>query len=54
MAEAVLTLISGEESAKAIATRLGVSLQELRRWQKVFTEAGTAALAKLRSGGGGP
>ncbi|KFE61928.1 hypothetical protein [Hyalangium minutum] len=51
MAEAVLGMLSGEESEKAIASRMGVPLSELRRWRKVYTEAGLKALAALRSPG---
>jgi hypothetical protein len=48
MAEAVLVMLSGEESEKAIASRVGVPLAELRRWRKVYTEAGLKALSGLR------
>ncbi|WP_224366234.1 hypothetical protein [Hyalangium versicolor] len=51
MAEAVLVMLSGEESERALATRVGVPLAELRRWKKVFTEAGLKALAGLRAPG---
>jgi hypothetical protein len=48
MAEAVLAMLSGEESERAIALRAGISLAELRRWMKVYTQAGLKALAELR------
>lgn len=48
MAEAVLALLGGDESEKALAARVGTSLGELRRWKKVYTEAGLRALAALR------
>ena len=51
MAEAVLVLLSGEESEQTIASRVGVTRAELRRWRKVYTEAGVKALAALRSPG---
>ncbi|MFP2905189.1 hypothetical protein ACLESD_09050 [Pyxidicoccus sp. 3LFB2] len=47
MEEAVLELLAGTEAPKAIAARTGVSLAELRHWERVFREAGRAALAAL-------
>jgi hypothetical protein len=47
MEEAVVELLTGTEAPKAIASRLGVSLAELRHWERVFREAGRAALASL-------
>jgi DNA-binding transcriptional regulator YiaG len=47
MEEAVVELMTGTEAPKAIATRLGVTLAELRHWERVFREAGRAALASL-------
>ncbi|MBN1205376.1 MAG: hypothetical protein JXB05_10675 [Myxococcaceae bacterium] len=49
MAEAVLLMLSGEESERAIASSVGVPLAELRRWRRIYTEAGLKALAELRS-----
>ncbi len=51
MAEAVLNMFRGDESERAIASRVGVSLAELCRWRKVYMEAGLKALAGLRSAG---
>ncbi|WP_224360419.1 helix-turn-helix domain-containing protein [Hyalangium versicolor] len=51
MAEAVLALLSGEESPKDIAARVGVPLKQLRSWEQVYKEAGQAALARLRASG---
>jgi len=53
MAEAVLALLSGAESPKDIAARLGVSLKQLRGWEQVYKDAGLAALAQLRANGRG-
>jgi len=54
MEDAVVELLTGAEAPKAIAARLGVSLAELRHWERTFREAGRAALAALtRSGGQG-
>lgn len=50
MAEAVRALLVGDESPRDIAKRVGVSLQELRQWEQVYTDAGRAALEQLRSG----
>ena len=47
MAEAVLTLLSGRECESDMARRVGVPLEELRRWRKVYTEAGRKALVEL-------
>ncbi|HEX5753151.1 MAG TPA: hypothetical protein VFZ09_43525 [Archangium sp.] len=47
MEEAVVALMTGAESPKAIAARVGVSLAELRHWERTFREAGRAALAAL-------
>jgi hypothetical protein len=47
MEEAVVEMMSGAEAPKAIATRLGVSLAELRHWERVFREAGRRALESL-------
>ncbi|HYO72252.1 MAG TPA: hypothetical protein VEU33_39890 [Archangium sp.] len=47
MEEAVVALMTGAESPKAIAARAGVSLAELRHWERTFREAGRAALAAL-------
>ena len=47
--EAVLSLLRREESAAAIARRVGVSEPTLYRWRDEFLAAGEAAL----SGGGG-
>jgi hypothetical protein len=49
MAEAVLAMLSGDESPKAIAERVGVTLQELRRWEQAYKDAGRAAMERLRS-----
>jgi hypothetical protein len=49
MAEAVLAMLLGEESPKAIAERVGVTLQELRRWEQAYKDAGRAAMERLRS-----
>jgi hypothetical protein len=49
MAEAVLALLVGEERPKAIAERVGVTLQELRRWEQAYKDAGRAAMERLRS-----
>jgi len=49
MAEAVLALFSGAEASRAIADRLGVSLKQLREWERIYKEAGLAALERLRS-----
>ena len=51
MAEAVLAMISGEESPKDIAAKVGVSLKQLRTWEQVYKQAGQEALARLRAGG---
>jgi hypothetical protein len=51
MAEAVVAMISGEESPKDIAARVGVSLKQLRDWERIYKEAGQAALAQLRTRG---
>jgi hypothetical protein len=51
MAEVVLAMLSGEESPKDIAARVGVSLKQLRSWEQVYKEAGQAALARLRANG---
>lgn len=54
MEEAVVALMTGAESPKALAARAGVSLAEPRHWERTFREAGRAALAALtRSGGQG-
>jgi hypothetical protein len=56
--EAVLALLMGEAAARDIATRYGVSLGTLRKWEAVYREAGRAALkqwgsqAHSSSGGG--
>ncbi|ATB36879.1 hypothetical protein CYFUS_002294 [Cystobacter fuscus] len=47
MAEAVLALLSGSESQRAIAERVGVSLKQLRHWEQVYKEAGLAAMERL-------
>ena len=47
--EAVLSLLRREESAAAIARRVGVSEPTLYRWRDEFLAAGEAALAQ---GGG--
>jgi hypothetical protein len=51
MAEAVLVMLSGDVSEKSLASRVGVSREELRRWKQTYTEAGLKALAGLRSPG---
>ena len=50
MAEAVRALLSGVESPRDIAKRVGVSLTELRHWEQVYADAGRLALERLRSG----
>ncbi|WP_158623612.1 C25 family cysteine peptidase [Corallococcus llansteffanensis] len=52
MEEAVVEMMTGAEAPRAIATRLGVSLAELRHWERVFRDAGRAALASLSRSGG--
>jgi hypothetical protein len=52
MEEAVVELMTGAEAPKAIAARAGVSLAELRHWERVFRDAGRAALASLSRSGG--
>lgn len=52
MEEAVLELLAGAEAPRAIAARAGVSLAELRHWERTFIEAGRAALAALARSGG--
>lgn len=47
MEDAVVELMTGAEAPKVLAARLGVSLAELRHWERVFREAGRAALAAL-------
>lgn len=47
MAEAVLAMLSGEESPKDIAARVGASLKQLRDWERIYKEAGQAALTRL-------
>jgi len=47
-ADAVLAILRGTESLKAAAARLGVSRDEIERWQGIFEEAGRAALAADR------
>ena len=47
MAEAVLAMLSGEESPKDIAARVGTSLKQLRDWEQLYKEAGLAALTRL-------
>ncbi|HEX8706082.1 MAG TPA: hypothetical protein VF815_45025 [Myxococcaceae bacterium] len=49
MAEAVLAMISGRESERDMARRVGIPLEELHRWRKAYMEAGLKALAELRS-----
>jgi hypothetical protein len=44
--EAVLAVLRGTERAAAIASRLGVTRDEIERWAEIFVEAGRAALAK--------
>lgn len=51
MAEAVLLMLSGRESESDLAQRVGVPLEELRRWRKAYMAAGVKALAELRSPG---
>jgi hypothetical protein len=51
MAEAVLAMLSGEESPKDIAARVGVPLKQLRAWEQVYKDAGQSALARLRASG---
>ena len=50
MTEAVRALLAGTESPRDIAKRAGSSLKDVRHWEQVFTEAGRAALERLRSG----
>ncbi len=51
MAEAVLVMLSGRENESDMARRMGVPLEELRRWRKAYMDAGLKALAGLRSPG---
>ncbi|HEX8537924.1 MAG TPA: helix-turn-helix domain-containing protein, partial [Cystobacter sp.] len=51
MAEAVLALLTGAESQRAIAERMGVSLKQLRHWEQVYKAAGQAAMERLRAHG---
>jgi hypothetical protein len=44
--EAVLAVLQGTERAASMASRLGVTRDELERWVEIFVEAGRAALAK--------
>ncbi len=52
MEEAVVALLTGAEAPKAIAAQVGVSLAELRHWERTFREAGRAVLAALSRPGG--
>jgi hypothetical protein len=49
MAEAVLFMLSAPERETDIAQRVNVTPEDLRRWRKLYTEAGLKALAELRS-----
>jgi transposase-like protein len=51
MAEAVLSMLSAPERETDIAQRVNVTPEDLRRWRKIYTEAGLKALAELRSPG---
>jgi hypothetical protein len=50
MEQAVLAMLAGAETPRDIAARAGVSLAELRHWERLYREAGRAALAATRSG----
>jgi hypothetical protein len=47
MEEAVLALLRANEPPEAIAARLGVSLPDLRDWERRYREAGRTALSRL-------
>lgn len=48
MEEAVMGLIAGDTTPKAVAKELGVSVRTVKKWEDVFTDAGRRALAQLK------
>ncbi|MCG8418152.1 MAG: hypothetical protein MJE77_09450 [Proteobacteria bacterium] len=50
MEEAVHAMLAGEESPKALAKKYSVDRKVLRQWEEIYTEAGRAALQRLRDG----
>jgi transposase-like protein len=46
MEQAVLALLQGDETPKAIAARYGVTHGELHAWGETYRAAGRAALAR--------
>ncbi|MDI3287809.1 helix-turn-helix domain-containing protein [Polyangium sp. 15x6] len=46
--DAVLAVLRGMATAATMASRMGVSRDEVERWVEVFVDAGRAALARMR------